>query len=344
MVNWVLRFDMRAPESLMGTGKPGRAQPASLYATALEMAAFADEHGARTISLSEHHGVDDGFLPSPIALMGAMAGRTNRVRIQVGALLVPLYDPVKLAEDLVVLDQLSCGRTGITAGIGYRPTEYEAFGQDWKSRGDRFDECLEVMLRCWRGDSFEWQGRNVRVTPAPFTNPHPVVWIGGQSKRAARRAARLGLPYQPANDDHEATALYLSECERLGVAEPRVFPPGTGEMFWFAEDPDRAWSELGPHLLHEAMSYRSWQHEGQASIVKSEAKSVEALRAEGLFKILTPDEAVARAEADGSHATFTLYPLCGGIPPDLAWQSVETFVRQVLPRTQTIGGAASPQG
>jgi len=338
MVNWMLRFDMRAPESLMGTGKPGRVRPDSLYSAALEMATFADEHGARTISLSEHHGIADGFLPSPIALMGAMAGRTSRIRIQVGALLVPLYDPVKLAEDLVVLDHVSRGRTGITAGIGYRPAEYEAFGQDWKSRGARFDECLEVMLRCWRGERFEWQGRKVHVTPEPFTKPHPVVWIGGQSKRAARRAARLGLPYQPANNDREMVALYLSECERLGVAEPLVLPPGTGEMFWFAEDPDRAWNEIGPHLLHEAMSYRSWQHDGQASTVKSEAESVEALRAEGLFKILTPDEAVARAEADGRHATFPLYPLCGGIPPDVAWQSVELFVRQILPRMQTTDG------
>ncbi len=331
MVTWMLRFDMRAPQTLMGTGKPGRARPDALYRTALEMAAYADEHGARTISLSEHHGIDDGFLPSPVAMMGAVAGRTQNVRIQVGALLVPLYDPVKLAEDLVVLDQLSRGRTGITAGIGYRPDEYAAFGRDWKGRGALFDECLEVMLRCWRGERFEWQGRRVHVTPAPYTDPHPVVWIGGQSKRGARRAARYGLPYQPANNDEEMVALYLSECERLGVADPQVYPPGTGEMFWFAEDPDRAWAEIGPHLLHEAECYRSWQREGQASTVKSEATTVESLRAEGLYKILTPDEAVARAEADGPYAAFPLYPLCGGIPPEVAWPSLELFVGKVLP-------------
>lgn len=336
MVTWLLRFDMRAPGSLLGTGQPGRASPAALYAAALEMASYADEHGAANITLSEHHGVADGFLPSPITLMGAMAGRTTRVRIHVSALLVPLYDPVKLAEDLVVLDHLSRGRTGITAGIGYRPEEFAMFGHPWRGRGRLFDECLEVMLRAWRGETFEWQGRTVKVTPAPYTDPHPVLWIGGQSKFGARRAARLGLPFQPAKNDEAMLQVYFSECERLGVSKPAVYPPGTGEMFWISEDPDRSWAEIGPHLLHEATSYRGWQLAGQRSTVRSEALSVEALRGEGLYKILTPDEAVARAQADGARAVFPLYPLCGGTPPEEAWRSLELFVGKVLPRIQTV--------
>lgn len=331
MATWILRFDMRAPVKLLGTGEPGTATPDALYRTALEMARHADEHGARSINLSEHHGVDDGFLPSPIALMGAMAGCTERVRIHVSALLVPLYDPVKLAEDLVVLDNLSRGRTGITAGIGYRPDEYAMFGVPWESRGRRFDDCLDVLLRAWRGERFEFEGRPVQVTPAPFTKPHPVLWIGGQSRIGARRAARLGLPYQPANNDAAMVELYLSECERLGVAAPAVYPPGTGEMFWISEDPDRSWARIGPHLLHEALSYRGWQQRGQDSAVVSEALSVEALREEGLYKILTPDEAIARARADGRRAAFPLYPLCGGTPPEEAWESLELFVQKVLP-------------
>ncbi|MAE95380.1 MAG: LLM class flavin-dependent oxidoreductase [Deltaproteobacteria bacterium] len=327
---------MRAPKTLLGTGKPGRAEPQALYGAALEMARYADEHGVYNITLSEHHGVDDGFLPSPIALMGAMAGATKQARLHVSALLVPLYDPVKLAEDLVVLDHLSQGRTGITAGIGYRPEEFSMFGRAWPGRGKLFDECLEVMLRAWRGERFEWQGRAVHVTPAPYTDPHPVLWMGGQSTTGARRAARLGLPFQPAKNDDEMVQLYYDECERLEVEEPLVIPPGTGEMFWISEDPDRSWAEIGPHLLHEATCYRSWQREGQESIVTSEALTVEALRAEGLYKILTPDEAVARAEADGPAAAFPLYPLCGGTPPDLAWRSLELFVGKVLPRISSL--------
>lgn len=331
-MRWLLRFDMRAPQTLMGSGLPGVASASDLYATALEMARYADANGASTITLSEHHGVDDGFLPSPISLMGAIAGCTEKVRIHVSALLVTLYDPVKLAEDLVVLDLLSQGRTGITAGMGYRPDEYAMFGVPWKGRGAYLDECMDVMLRAWRGERFEYKGRTVSVTPRPFTDPHPVVWMGGQSKVGARRAARLGLPYQPANNNAEMLELYTSECERLGVENPAVYPPGTGEMFWFSEDPDRAWSQIGPHLLHEAACYRSWQFEGQASSVKSEALTVDALREEGLYKILTPEEAIARGKADGKRAVFPLYPLCGGLPPDLAWESVRLFVEKVIPQ------------
>ncbi len=328
---WMLRFDMRAPERLQGTGLPGRATADALYATALELARYADEHGALQVSLSEHHGVDDGFLPSPIALMGAMAGVTRRLRIHVSALLVPLYDPVKLAEDLVVLDLLSRGRTGITAGIGYRPEEYAMFGRGFGERGRLFDEWLEVMLRCWQGERFSWRGRSVHVTPAPFTRPHPRLWIGGQSRRAARRAARFGLPYQPADNDSEAIALYLAECERLGVRAPSVHPPGSGTMYWIDEDPDSAWERLGPHLLHEALGYRGWQRPGQVSAVTSRAETIEALRAEGLYRILTPEQAVEEGRRMGARGAFPLYPLCGGIPPEEAWAGVELFVKRVLP-------------
>ena len=93
----LLRFDMRAPAF-------SPASTAELYAAALEMGAWADERGFDSLTLSEHHGADDGFLPSPIAMLGCLVGRTRRIRLGVAALLLPLYDPVKLAEDLAVLD------------------------------------------------------------------------------------------------------------------------------------------------------------------------------------------------------------------------------------------------
>jgi hypothetical protein len=110
-----------------------------------------------------------------------------------------------------------------------------------------------------------------------------------------------------------------------------VLPPGSGESVWAAEDPDRTWSQIGPHLLHDAMTYSSWQPKGQRTEMRSHATTVEELRAEGKYLILTPAQCLKRAEERGEHCDFNLFPLCGGTPPDLAWQSLELYGSQVMP-------------
>jgi hypothetical protein len=103
-------------------------------------------------------------------------------------------------------------------------------------------------------------------------------------------------------------------------------------MVWVSDDPDRTWAEIGPHLLYDATVYASWQPEGQRSAVHSDAKTVAALRAEGKYLILTPDECVERARAQGAFAATVLFPLCGGIPPKLAWPGLELFANEVMPK------------
>jgi len=322
----ILRFDLRAPAF-----SPARAD--ALYAAALDMAAYGDAHGFDSITVSEHHGADDGFLPAPLVLAAAIAGRTRRIRIGISALLAPLYDPLKLAEDLAVLDLASGGRVATTLGLGYRPEEYAAFGRDFARRGALLDECVETLLAAWTGEPFEYRGRTVRVTPRPLSQPHPTLLLGGQSKAAARRAARFGLPFQPASNDPEMIALYLSECARLGVARPLVLPPGSGELIWVSRDPDRTWRQIGPCLLHDATTYAQWQpaHQ-QHSAVHSRASSIDALRAEGLYRVLTPEQCVERAKAQGALSVFVLFPLCGGTPPEIGWETVRLYAEEVLPK------------
>ena len=217
----VIRFDLRAPAF----------SPASrreLFDAALEMAGFADERGFQVATLSEHHGVEDGYLPSPLVMAGVLAGRTRRIGLNVSALLVPLYEPVKLAEDLVVLDWASRGRLMVVAGLGYRPEEYAALGRDFGKRGKLLDEALDVLLRAWRGEAFEYRGAVVRVTPEPFTKPHPTVFVGGSTPAAAKRAARFGLPFAPPLHDPALASLYETECARLGVKGGFVLSPEIG--------------------------------------------------------------------------------------------------------------------
>ena len=134
---YLLRFDMRAPE----TGAP----IADLYRCALEMAEWAEDKGCITVMVSQHHTSPDGYLPSPLVLASAIAARTKRVPITVGALLLNFYDPIKLAEDMIVLDIVSGGRVSYTIGLGYRPEEHAMFGVDMAQRGATMDRKLDAL-------------------------------------------------------------------------------------------------------------------------------------------------------------------------------------------------------
>ena len=323
---FTLRFDMRA--------KDGPGSAADLYATAIEMAVFCEQHGGAAVVVSEHHASPDGYLPAPLVLASAIAARTKRLPIQVAALLVPLHDPIELAEQMAVLDLISGGRVSYVCAVGYRREEYAMFGRDMKRRGRRIEESIAVMRRAWSGEPFTYEGRPVRVTPRPATPGGPVLMMGGGSEVAVRRAARLGLGMVTQGGDPALERIYREACAEHGQ-KPQLFlhPSGDVPMSCFvAEDLDRAWRELGPYLLHDAQMYAAWMGEGHA-VSKSVATSVTALRAEsGAYRIFTPEQAVAQIRRNG---LLMLQPLCGGLPPKLAWPSLELLAERVLPAVRT---------
>jgi len=325
---FVLRFDMRAPDH-------GPDELRALYAAALEMAEWGERQGCWAALVSEHHGSSDGYLPAPLVLATAMAARTRTLPIQVAALLVPLHDPIELAEQMAVLDILSAGRVSYVTALGYRPEEYAMFGRDMRRRGRRMDACLEALRHAWTGEPFTFEGRPARVTPRPSTPGGPTLFMGGNSEAAARRAARFGMGLLAEGGDPGIADVYRDECRRLG-REPgpcTVPPAGAATSCFVTLDPDRAWHDLGAYLLHDAVRYADWMGPDHASASRSQATTVEALRAEaGAYRIFTPDEAVAHVRA---HGVLMLQPLCGGMPPERAWESLELVESRVLPALRT---------
>lgn len=329
----VTRFDFRAP----GAGPEERRDR---YRAALDMARYAEETGHDAVNLSEHHGAEDGYLPSPLIAASAVAAVTSRIPITVWALIAPLYDPVRLAEDISVLDHISSGRVSYTFGLGYRPVEYALHSREWRGRGARLDAQLGTMLATWRGepvgvDPVDGSPR-ASATPRPFSEPHPLVFLGGGGA-AARRAGRLGMHYQPQLDDPELTSLYRAECRMHGHEPGLVVAPIPGPATVFcAEDPDEFWERFGHHLLADARGYRAWQTGAgpaghtRSSFVHSDASTVDELRAEGVYVVETPDDLV-RQVRDGRLGLITNHPLCGGIPIEAGQESLRLLGEKVLP-------------
>jgi alkanesulfonate monooxygenase SsuD/methylene tetrahydromethanopterin reductase-like flavin-dependent oxidoreductase (luciferase family) len=319
-----LRYDLRVPPFSSATH-------ADLYRACLDQCAWGDEKGLDLVALSEHHGIDDGYLPAPLTLAAAVAGRTKRIQINIAAILVPLHDPVRLAEQMAVLDLVSGGRVGYVCGLGYRHEEFEMAGVDRSQRGRLLEESIEVMRKAWTGEPFEWRGRTVRVTPRPSSQP--LLLIGGSTATAARRAARLRAGFFPAVGDPKLAEIYEAECGKLGFTGFAMLPGGPGFVH-VSDDPERDWQRIAPHALYEAQTYSSWQTPGQRSQVHVDAKEIEQLRQSGVYRVVTPDECVALAKEFGR---IVLHPMMGGISPDLGWESLERFAAKVLPRLKAEG-------
>jgi len=303
------------------------AEMSARYRAGIELSAHLDRHGFYGVTLEEHHSTAVGWSPTPLINAAAILAVTDNINVSISALLVPLHDPIRVAEDLAVLDLMSKGRISITTGLGYRREEYIAVGKNWKRRGSILDGALDVMIRAWIGEPFDYLGSTVQVSPRSFTRPHPTVLIGGSSRAAARRAARLGLPLQLPAGNPDVEEFYESECERLGITGFCIVPDNIA-MVHVVEDPDRAWGKLGRHFLFEAELYASWQPPGQTSAVHSHATTVDELRAEGIYQFLTPEQAVDRARSTG---LLTIHPLAGGMPLEEAWASVEMVADRVMP-------------
>jgi alkanesulfonate monooxygenase SsuD/methylene tetrahydromethanopterin reductase-like flavin-dependent oxidoreductase (luciferase family) len=315
---FTLRFDMRAPA--------GAAPATDLYAAAIDMCSWAETRGAVIAVLSEHHATDDGHLPAPQILASAIAARTKHLAILLAAVPITFWDPVRLAENINVLDIISGGRVSYAFGIGHRAEEYEHFGVDMHQRGKLAEESLALLRRLLRGELVEYQGRRIHVTPPPATKGGPLMLIAGGSRAAARRAAKYGLGFISQTASPGLKEFYETECRANGH-EPGViqFPvAGAPTTVFVADDVDAAWDELGPYLLHDAVTAASYRHGDDSVASISRADSVAALRkSEGPYRIFTVDEAAAYIRAG---RPLPLLPLCGGAPPEVAWPYLERAV------------------
>ena len=317
----VIQFDMRrSPEC------PDSQE--ARYRACLDMVRWGDENGITVAGFSEHHNTEDGFLSAPMMMAIAAAQATGNIRLSVSALLLPLHDPIRIAEDIAVLDMVSQGRFMAVAGLGYRECEYQSLGVDWKRRGKIMDEKIEVLLQAWRGEYFSHNGVPTILNPVPARAAQALLCIGGNSAAAARRAARNGLFFAPAIDDPELERVYNAACEEHDFSGGAVIFPNEPSLTLISDDPDRDWAHYGKFFLYDALAYGQWRHASRRAYAESYASDLAGLRTEGKYCFLSPEEAVARIRDKGS---INLSPLCGGMPIEVAWNSLALFAEKVIP-------------
>ena len=322
MPQLMLRFDMRQPE-------PVRAPRADMYACAIEMCAWGDELGIPAVHLSEHHGSEDGYCPSPLVFASAIAARTQKMQLYISALIAPLHDPVQLAEDICVLDIISRGRVIPIISGGYREEEFNAVGKELSVRKKYMDDIGPFLKKAWSGETFEYEGRTITITPRPYSDPRPMLLMGGSSKPAARRAARDADFFIPSGP--EIFEYYREELKKLDKPDPGPMPAAPSTVTFVAQDPDEYWEAIAPSVQHETNMYAAWAKKANVFSPYKHYDDTDALRESGAYKVYRPQEVLDAARDMIDAQPIMFHPLCGGIDPETAWTSLKLFASDVLP-------------
>ena len=245
------------------------------YAETLELVRLAEQVGFDSAWVSEHHGSSDGYLPSLLPMLAAFAAVSERIELGTGVVLTPLHDPLRLAEDAAVVDQLSAGRLILGLGNGSREEEFRMFGLTMNDRGLRTEETIEVLRRAWRGRRFSFEGRilrydQVKVTPPPARGEGPPILLGGYARRAVERAGRLADGYvtdETGPDELRENFGVIDGAARGAGRDPNelsivllqnVFVSPDGEA-WHDGPP---WSELRTGVAQQLGAYEAWDAGG----------------------------------------------------------------------------------
>src|ERR1700739_803076 len=310
-----------------------------LYREILDQIVWGENNGFDDVWLSEHHFIEDGYLPSIMAAAAAIAARTDRIRIASGVLLMPFHNPIRLAEDIATVDVISGGRFELGVGIGFKREEFAGFGVSSKERGARTDQSLDIIRRALAGETVTFKNaffdfQNVRVTPEPIQKPRPPIWLGGFTPAALRRAGRFGdgSPARAANrgvDDRDVAEL---EKENRPTDNLR-FASG----FWFlivSEDPEKTFAEAADHVIYQVNDYSVWLQAGGLQPLAPHIGDRDALKQSALLQVVDPDTAISiiRNFADTVPIPhFYSWTLPPGLPPRWAQKHLELFASKVIP-------------
>lgn len=323
-----------------------RRDPAELYRYELGQAARAEQLGLDGIWVTEHH-FTPGYISSPLVFLAAAASRTTSIRLGTAVLLPHLYHPIRLAEDVAILDVLSNGRVELGIGIGTAFQEYLWFGVDPKERVSTVREILDILRLAWSGEEFSYQGKHfhigpVTVTPMPIQRPHPPILGGAISIEGARRVGRWGLPLQWI--DREIGEAYLAAFVESGHALERATIDGYLNLF-VCDDPAATWPsvrelyryQFSRNVLYGLQAVDPAGNVRAASLPTSD--DIERMRGSA-FLLVTPDQAIEEI-----HQRTRGLPVSGlichnripGMPDELSDRHVELMATVVKPAVQGLG-------
>jgi probable F420-dependent oxidoreductase len=315
-----------------------------IYREAIEIGAELETLGFDSVWTSEHHFVDDGYMPSQLPTLAAIAARTSRIRLGTGVLLAPMFDPLHLAEDAATVDLISNGRLTLGLGIGWRREEFAGFGISMRERGSRLEGHLAVLRQAWSeglviGDGRHHQYDGLNVTPKPAQDGGPPIWLGGSAEAAVRRVGRLADGYLGSGVDAGRLAERMIWVREEALAARRDPDAITANLHrpTFAWRDGSAWERV-----REAAWYMDWKYRdmggAQGSLERKRPPRMSSEEEAGLRSRLivgTPEHVaegiLEYGETLGDNGTYIARAFFPGLDPAVAAESRRILAEGVIP-------------
>jgi alkanesulfonate monooxygenase SsuD/methylene tetrahydromethanopterin reductase-like flavin-dependent oxidoreductase (luciferase family) len=309
-----------------------------LYRDAIELAVEAERIGFDSVWVSEHHFVDDGYMPSLLPTCAAIAARTERVTVGTGVVLAPFQDPVRLAEDVATVDLIAGGRFVLGLGLGWRPEEFEGLQTPIGDRVRRTRDAIAICRQAW-GDGLV-EGRGIAVTPKPAQPGGPPIWIGALVEIGVRRAARIA-------DGWMATRVTpATYAEQVGWAHEELERTGRDRRQFalsmhlptFAWDGDDAWERVRDYFNFVDWKYVDMLNARGALPPSAPAPALTATREAELRRDMLvgrPEEVAEQIlrfrEASGADFEFIARLYWPGMDAGVQREAMAIFAERVAP-------------
>jgi alkanesulfonate monooxygenase SsuD/methylene tetrahydromethanopterin reductase-like flavin-dependent oxidoreductase (luciferase family) len=331
-----------------GNPPPWTAPAPRVYQNLIHQAMLAEELGYDNVWTAEHHGTDEYF-SAQFPVLAAIAARTTRIRIGTYIVILPLYNPLQVAEEAATLDAISDGRFDLGVGQGYVVSEYAAYNIPRKERPARMEEGLAIIRGLWEQETFSYAGKHFKIAPISL-RPRPVqrrlpIWVAGLTEKSIDRAARYGCHFAGAG---AATGMQIYDASlRRHGHDPQHFYKGALRMVYIADTRERAWTEAAPHVHHQMSVYT--KNLDDAGDFKwpggyfgvdplpppeklGEEKNLHFFGAP--FIIGSPEDAIKeieRSHAETGVTHLVMWMQIGGMDPRLTEHSMRLFAKEVMP-------------
>jgi alkanesulfonate monooxygenase SsuD/methylene tetrahydromethanopterin reductase-like flavin-dependent oxidoreductase (luciferase family) len=326
----------------------------------LEQMVWTEELGFDSVWLTEHHFIDYGLSVDPATLACAVASRTQRIRIGLAAAILPFHEPLRLAEQMALVDIISKGRLDMGVGRGNRPAEFRGYRVPQHENRERFEEVLEILTRAWTQETFSFEGQyynipDVRVIPKPVQRPLPIYQVC-VSKESIENTALRGWPmlnsvlYGPLDKLPENREIYMAALDKAGrpEAEKRWLLDrwGVSRHIYVADTDQQALEETKEAEMWYQESLRKFQIPDRIEDAHPSLQPGFRAQAERLAKVNwadlvretvafgSPDTVARKLETmrDMGIGQILCWMNFGGLPQDKIRRSMELFAREVMPR------------
>lgn len=318
--------------------------PYRTFRETLDQIKLAESVGFDAALITEHHIVETGYFPAPLVTCAALATATSTIRLGSGVLLLPLYEPLHVAEHGALVDIVSNGRFVLGVGYGYRQEEFDAFRVSLADRGPRMNEGVRAIRALWTDDVTNFDGKifqykNVVQRPKPLQDPHPPIWMAAKQEGAVRLAGRIADawfadPVTPFSVQKKRLAAYKDSLAKANKPTSGFDFPVYREAY-VAETDEQAWEEARDGVMFIYQEYLDWGHllddEGQP-VAPGTPGALDMLRKR--FIIGSPETCIREAhrvkeELDGTNLVMRMkFP---GISQEKVLNSIRMWGEQVLP-------------